>query len=121
MSSSSAELPTPEGPGSVSGAPNLPAGFADTFTSRYIDTSAAPARGRRRRGTAAAAGARVAGELVRVTALAADVQTVVIPATGHWVAEDAPEEMLTALTSFLAAYRDGSDAAAPTQDAAALR
>jgi len=29
---------TPEGPGSVSGAPNLPAGFAGTFTSRYIDT-----------------------------------------------------------------------------------
>jgi pimeloyl-ACP methyl ester carboxylesterase len=30
--------PTPEGPGSVSGAPNLPAGFSDTFTSRYIGT-----------------------------------------------------------------------------------
>jgi pimeloyl-ACP methyl ester carboxylesterase len=30
--------PTPEGPGSVSGAPNLPAGFSDTFTSRYVDT-----------------------------------------------------------------------------------
>src|SRR6188472_83800 len=30
--------PTPEGPGSVSGAPNLPAGFTDTFTSRFIDT-----------------------------------------------------------------------------------
>jgi pimeloyl-ACP methyl ester carboxylesterase len=30
--------PTPEGPGSVSGAPRLPEGFADTFTSRYIDT-----------------------------------------------------------------------------------
>jgi pimeloyl-ACP methyl ester carboxylesterase len=29
---------TPEGPGSVSGAPNLPAGFTDTFTSRYVDT-----------------------------------------------------------------------------------
>ena len=29
---------TPEGPGSVSGAPNLPVGFADTFTSRYVDT-----------------------------------------------------------------------------------
>jgi pimeloyl-ACP methyl ester carboxylesterase len=29
--------PTPEGPGSVSGAPNLPAGFTDTFASRYID------------------------------------------------------------------------------------
>ena len=28
----------PEGPGSVSGAPNLPDGFAGTFTSRYIDT-----------------------------------------------------------------------------------
>jgi pimeloyl-ACP methyl ester carboxylesterase len=35
--SSPSTLPTPEGPGSVSGAPNLPAGFADTFTSRYID------------------------------------------------------------------------------------
>ena len=29
---------TPEGPGSVSGAPNLPAGFTDTFTSQYVDT-----------------------------------------------------------------------------------
>ena len=32
------ETSIPEGPGSVSGAPNLPAGFTDTFTSRYIDT-----------------------------------------------------------------------------------
>jgi len=32
--------PTPEGPGSVSGAPNLPAGFTDTFTSRYVDIGA---------------------------------------------------------------------------------
>ena len=38
MSSSSAGLPAPEGPGSVSRAPNLPAGFTDTFTSRYVDT-----------------------------------------------------------------------------------
>jgi pimeloyl-ACP methyl ester carboxylesterase len=30
--------PMPEGPGSVSGAPHLPAGFTDTFTSRYVDT-----------------------------------------------------------------------------------
>jgi pimeloyl-ACP methyl ester carboxylesterase len=29
--------PTPEGLGSVSGAPHLPDGFADTFTSRYVD------------------------------------------------------------------------------------
>ena len=36
MSSSAAT--TPEGPGSVSGAPRLPKGFTDTFTSRYIDT-----------------------------------------------------------------------------------
>jgi pimeloyl-ACP methyl ester carboxylesterase len=33
-------LPTPDGPGSVSGAPNLPAGFTDTFSSRYIDIGA---------------------------------------------------------------------------------
>jgi pimeloyl-ACP methyl ester carboxylesterase len=29
---------TPQGPGSVAGAPNLPDGFAGTFTSRYVDT-----------------------------------------------------------------------------------
>jgi pimeloyl-ACP methyl ester carboxylesterase len=34
-----------------------------------------------------------------------DVQTVVIPGAGHWVAEHAPEEMLAALTPFLASYR----------------
>jgi hypothetical protein len=38
MSTSPAPLSTPEGPGSVSGTPNLPDGFTDTFTSRYIDT-----------------------------------------------------------------------------------
>ena len=35
---STSTRPPREGPGSVSGAPNLPAGFTDTFTSRYIDT-----------------------------------------------------------------------------------
>jgi hypothetical protein len=39
MSSSSTRLPTPQGPGSVSAAPNLPAGFTDTYISRYVDTS----------------------------------------------------------------------------------
>jgi pimeloyl-ACP methyl ester carboxylesterase len=34
-----------------------------------------------------------------------DVQTLVIPGSGHWVAEQAPEEMLAALTAFLAPYR----------------
>jgi pimeloyl-ACP methyl ester carboxylesterase len=38
MSSSSDRSTIPEGPGSVSGAPNLPAGFADTFTSRFVQT-----------------------------------------------------------------------------------
>jgi len=38
MNSPSADLPIPEGPGSVSGAPNLPDGFTRTFTSRYVDT-----------------------------------------------------------------------------------
>ncbi len=37
MSPSPTQLPTPQGPGSVSGAPNLPPGFTDTFTSRYVD------------------------------------------------------------------------------------
>ena len=34
-----AHLPSPNGPGSVSGAPHLPAGFSDTFTSRFIDAN----------------------------------------------------------------------------------
>src|SRR3954447_16015921 len=40
MSSSSTPLPTPEGPGSVSGAPNLPAGVGDAVTSPDIDSGA---------------------------------------------------------------------------------
>jgi hypothetical protein len=36
-----------------------------------------------------------------------DVQIVVSPGVGHWVAEKAPDEMLAALTAFLAPYRDG--------------
>ena len=38
MNSSSIPLPTPEGLASVSGAPNLPAGFTKTFKSRFVDT-----------------------------------------------------------------------------------
>lgn len=38
--------------------------------------------------------------------LADDVQSVVISGTGHWIAEDAPDEMLTALTAFLTPYGD---------------
>jgi pimeloyl-ACP methyl ester carboxylesterase len=35
-----------------------------------------------------------------------DVQSVVISGAGHWVAEQAPEELLAALTEFLAPYRE---------------
>ena len=37
--------------------------------------------------------------------VAEDVQTVVLADSGHWVAEQAPEELLAALTAFLAPYR----------------
>jgi pimeloyl-ACP methyl ester carboxylesterase len=37
MGSSATDLPVPEGPGSVAGAPDLPDGFAGTFTSRYVE------------------------------------------------------------------------------------
>ena len=53
-------------------------------------------------------GAESAGEGVGNTMkLAADdVQTLVIPGCGHWVAEQAPAQLLAALTAFLAPYRD---------------
>jgi hypothetical protein len=38
---------------------------------------------------------------------------------GHWLAEQAPEEMLAALTSFLAPYRDGVGAARDARSQAA--
>ena len=37
--------------------------------------------------------------------VADNVQSVVIPGSGHWVAEQAPEQELAALTTFLAPYR----------------
>jgi pimeloyl-ACP methyl ester carboxylesterase len=57
-------------------------------------------------------GAESSGEGVGTTMkLAADdVQTVVLPGSGHWVAEQAPEQLLAALTAFLAPYRDGHGA-----------
>ena len=47
--------------------------------------------------------------------VADDVQSVVIPGAGHWVAEEAPDEMLAALTAFLAPYRDGAAVADGTR------
>jgi hypothetical protein len=74
MSAASTRLPPAEGLDSVTGAPHLPEGFTDTFTGRYIGDT---------------------GE-VRLHAL--------IGGNGHWLAEEAREEMLIA---FLAAYREG--------------
>jgi len=42
--------------------------------------------------------------------VADDVQGVVLPDCGHWVAEQAPDALLAALTAFLAPYRDGTGA-----------
>ena len=39
---------------------------------------------------------------------ATDVQTAVIPAVGHWVAEQGPQAMLATLGAFLAPYRAGT-------------
>ena len=40
--------------------------------------------------------------------VADDVQTLVIPGIGHWLAEQAPDELLAALTDFLAEYRNAN-------------
>jgi pimeloyl-ACP methyl ester carboxylesterase len=52
-------------------------------------------------------GAESSGEMVGDTMkLAADdVESLVMPDTGHWLAEQAPDQLLAALTAFLAAYR----------------
>jgi pimeloyl-ACP methyl ester carboxylesterase len=42
--------------------------------------------------------------------VADDVQGLIIPDCGHWLAEEAPEQMLAALTAFLAPYRDAAAA-----------
>ena len=58
-------------------------------------------------------GAESSGEGVGNTMklAAADVQAMVLAGSGHWVAEQAPEQLLTALTAFLAPYRNGAAAA----------
>ena len=42
-----------------------------------------------------------------VKLVADDVQSVIIDGSGHWLAEEAPEEFLAALGDFLAPYREG--------------
>jgi pimeloyl-ACP methyl ester carboxylesterase len=50
-----------------------------------------------------------AGVAETMKLVADDVQGVVLPGAAHWVAEQAPEELLAALTEFLAPYRDGTE------------
>ena len=93
---------------------------------RAIDASIAQADGRRARRLTVpvlAIGAEhSSGETVGATMrlVADDVQTLVVPGSGHWVAEEAPDALLAALTSFLAPYRDAPAAVPePRQQAAA--
>jgi len=62
-------------------------------------------------GGAESSGAMV-GDTMKLTA--DDVQTLVIPGIGHWLAEQAPDEMVAALTRFLAPYREGAAQTAKT-------
>jgi len=57
-------------------------------------------------------GEQSAGEGVAATMnlVADDVQGVVLAGSGHWVAEQATDDLLAALTAFLAPYRDGQGA-----------
>jgi pimeloyl-ACP methyl ester carboxylesterase len=66
-------------------------------------------------------GAASWGQLVgdEMKLLATNVQGVVIPDTGHWLAEESPDQLLAALTPFLAPYRDGSAAASTSRSPAA--
>jgi len=60
----------------------------------------------------AVGGEKSSGDAVRAVMqkLASDVQGLVIPGAGHFLAEEAPEQVLAALTEFLAPYRDGPPA-----------
>jgi pimeloyl-ACP methyl ester carboxylesterase len=49
-----------------------------------------------------------------------DVQTVVLADCGHWVAEQAPEQLLAALSAFLTPYRDGHGATRTARSHAAV-
>jgi hypothetical protein len=66
-------------------------------------------------------GAESSGEGVgdTMTLVADDVQSLVVPGTGHWAAEQAPEELLAALTAFLAPT--GTDRPRPRTQGACCR
>jgi pimeloyl-ACP methyl ester carboxylesterase len=80
---------------------------------RAIDTTIAQNAERKTRrlklSVLAIGGEKGVGEgVVNTMKLVADnVESVIIPGSGHWVAEEAPDKLLAALTPFLAPYRDG--------------
>ena len=87
MSSSSTYLPAPEGPGSVSGAPNLPEGFTDASTNRCVDTGEA-----RLHAVAGGEGPQL---------------LLVLGWPGSWYAWRLAMSTLAALRELLAPYREG--------------
>ena len=111
MRSSSTNLPIADGRGYVPQAPNLPQGFTDTFTSRYVDTgelrlhagiggNGPPlllAHGRPQTWYASRLLMPALAEEFEVIAI--DQRGIVLPGPGHWIAEQAPEELLAARPS----------------------
>ena len=81
---------------------------------RAIDASIAQNQDRKTRRLTlpvlAIGGAKGLGEGVPNTMklVADNVEVVIIPDSGHWVAEEAPEKLLAALTPFLAPYREAA-------------
>jgi pimeloyl-ACP methyl ester carboxylesterase len=79
---------------------------------RAIDTTIAQNAERKKRRLTlpvlAIGGEKAIGEgVVNTMKLVADnVESAIIPGSGHWVAEEAPDKLLAALTPFLAPYRD---------------
>jgi pimeloyl-ACP methyl ester carboxylesterase len=51
------------------------------------------------------------GAAMSMRLAADDVQELVVPGAGHFIAEESPEAVLAALTTFLAPYRDAASAA----------
>jgi pimeloyl-ACP methyl ester carboxylesterase len=81
---------------------------------RAIDVSMAQNEQRKKRKLTlpilAIGGGKGIGEGVATTMrmVAENVESKIIPHSGHWVAEEAPEQLLAVLTPFLAPYRDAT-------------
>jgi pimeloyl-ACP methyl ester carboxylesterase len=81
---------------------------------RAIDVSIAQNEKRKQRKLTlpvlAIGGGKALGEGVANTMrlVADNVESTIIPTSGHWVAEEAPDQLLEALKPFLAPYRDGA-------------